>query len=538
MKKTIVLSLLLLGYMNFAFGGNEHGNGGDVVVCRDGSGNLRSVNLLDYYEAKLFRGINVNLGDPNLDVQKKLEILANRLAQRNPKLANLYYSRALNFEKEALFLEGVDLEDIPDSGNVTIERNCKIEQIVIQKTPNYELDKRYTVNLELWKALDNNNKAGLIWHEIIYGDAVSRGISNSIASRFLNAIIGGDSLAQMSYSNLKKLFLELKLTELTWNNLWLNLSFDGPNEGYVTSGQYLLFGQVANIGGYRVNFYEDGQLEEFGSGDLKTFKYDSKNNGIIRFRINNGVRLHPDGSLKQAYLAEDQSFNVNHSRVTCKKGELFRLDKNDKLETCRTTAGHLANSKVDITFQVPSSERLDLWFTDKDGLAEFRTRNWKLNASGKIFIKNHWIKINTIEISGDPNTEAYEATFTIVNNENIKIAEHDLIFLPGAQITLNEFGNVTFANKLGQDGVVWSLANSTTAVISDRIKCKKFWSNEVVYSALEFYDREQLKRAILIEDTKLYDMLLINFDRYEKNHVIDFHSNGGVVRVGSPDLCL
>ena len=56
MKYPVLVSLLFLSLPTFA-NGHEAGNGGDVVTCRDKQGNLHSIELLDFYEARTFRNI-------------------------------------------------------------------------------------------------------------------------------------------------------------------------------------------------------------------------------------------------------------------------------------------------------------------------------------------------------------------------------------------------------------------------------------------------------------------------------------------------
>lgn len=80
------------------------------------------------------------------------------------------------------------MPDIQDSLVRVFPRGCKIEQIAIQKEPAFPEDKRFTVSKDLWDLLDEDNKAGLVLHEIIYREALLYGHEDSVNARYVNSI--------------------------------------------------------------------------------------------------------------------------------------------------------------------------------------------------------------------------------------------------------------------------------------------------------------------------------------------------------------
>ena len=62
--------LLGLIFPMLGFAGDERGNGGDAVVCRDQVGKITKVELLDYYEARVMRNIQIDLGSDGTFSQK------------------------------------------------------------------------------------------------------------------------------------------------------------------------------------------------------------------------------------------------------------------------------------------------------------------------------------------------------------------------------------------------------------------------------------------------------------------------------------
>jgi hypothetical protein len=53
-------------------GGDKGGNGGDAVVCRNNAGEIIKAELLDYYEGRTMRGLNVSaelsLDEPEVSI--------------------------------------------------------------------------------------------------------------------------------------------------------------------------------------------------------------------------------------------------------------------------------------------------------------------------------------------------------------------------------------------------------------------------------------------------------------------------------------
>ncbi len=116
----IILGLSVMGLSVLAqpaLAENEVGNGGDVLVCRDPAGTITTVELLDFFEARTFRGIPIDLGDPSLPVEGKLALALSRLERFSPQRAARYRAWLLAFWQEAALIPGIVLEDIPDSAH-------------------------------------------------------------------------------------------------------------------------------------------------------------------------------------------------------------------------------------------------------------------------------------------------------------------------------------------------------------------------------------------------------------------------------------
>lgn len=205
MKKSLLLIFTLSCFG--ALAGQGSGNGGDVVVCDDGS-----ARLLDHMEGET-RGLVYNLGTSKQNYRAHLEEAAQRLkvfskqfAERIENKVNLMADdidayRADMAANPEVMKERVsvyknitfttdELVDIEDSEHLTFPRGCEVKQIAIQVTPQYEGERRYTIDKLLFNKLDEAGIAGLVLHEVIYQYYFEQDWSkNSIEARSLNTML-------------------------------------------------------------------------------------------------------------------------------------------------------------------------------------------------------------------------------------------------------------------------------------------------------------------------------------------------------------
>lgn len=165
--------------------GDAEGNGGDVVICkRDGKD---TIELLDYYEMRVMMADMVpDLGPKEWSPDKKVKHVLERLRRIDPFRADEFAVEAGKFDKFAYFFDQ-DLADVPDHGHVVLEPGCHIEQIAIFFPEAMPSEKRFQINTRLWNRLDNDHKAGLMLHEVIYRYArLKEGHPNSKRARYFH----------------------------------------------------------------------------------------------------------------------------------------------------------------------------------------------------------------------------------------------------------------------------------------------------------------------------------------------------------------
>ena len=193
MRVEITAVMLAFLAASAAHAGQEVGNGGNVVLCRDDQGKTLSIELLDYYEARVELGLTIAL-DGGAEAGDKLLATLGRLGTLAPVLRDLLLGGARRFGDDTVFVGGADLVPVDDSNHLAIPHGCQVVQIAIQKEPEFPGQKRFTVNKDLWDQLDATNKAGLMLHELLYVHALSAGAKDSVGVRYLNALISSGEI--------------------------------------------------------------------------------------------------------------------------------------------------------------------------------------------------------------------------------------------------------------------------------------------------------------------------------------------------------
>jgi hypothetical protein len=95
--------------------------------------------------------------------------------------------------------------DVPDSQGEILPTGCQVEQLVIRTETAFPEQKLYTVSKDLWDRLNRVQQAGIILHEVIYGETSRLGQLNSIKARYLNGWIFSDRFKKIKFSDYKQL---------------------------------------------------------------------------------------------------------------------------------------------------------------------------------------------------------------------------------------------------------------------------------------------------------------------------------------------
>ena len=193
---TLKKSLLFLAALLIhgpAHAGIEKGNGGDVVVCQG-----KSPQLLDYFEAESRWKLTLKSGIGSNEWERATSLI-DRLVGVNPRRAKVYKQWLAELRADSDFVRGIELIDIPDSGDGFIPAGCSIRQVAVQRSARFPGEKRYTFNRDLFDLMSVDDRAGLFLHELILREASEhRGQENSINTRYLNSQISSGLVSRMS----------------------------------------------------------------------------------------------------------------------------------------------------------------------------------------------------------------------------------------------------------------------------------------------------------------------------------------------------
>lgn len=290
--------VMLLPFMaSGAYAGGSVENGGNVVVCRTPGHEIQSIELLDYYEARVMRGLNLDYAGEGADVSDGFRKLMVRLGRLSPDRVRKYTDEFLRFDDEALLVPGVELVTIPDSKHLFLPKGCEVTQIVIQRIPEFQGDKRYFVNADLWSLLSVRDKVGLILHELLLREAMEQGVETSVATRYLNSLLASPTFDRLSFSDFAKILSE-----------------------HAFSPQIEYCGVLLDLRPGSISFYDNG-LPQFARLIRNgTYRAGGPTSFEVPLQVLAGkrpalVEFHRDGSLKSGSIVEGGQIMVGGKAV-------------------------------------------------------------------------------------------------------------------------------------------------------------------------------------------------------------------------------
>lgn len=186
----IVIMTMAASASAFAASGTTVGNGGNSIVCKNTSGNITSVEILDFFEART-NGLELKLNDRLPNYKSILIENFNRWQSIAPKRIEQYKKWLSEFESETIFVSGANIPSIPDTGSVILPTGCDLKPIAFQR-PNSEIYpgvKRYTISKDLWDLMDEVQRAGLVMHELIYREGILAKHITSFPTRYFNGYL-------------------------------------------------------------------------------------------------------------------------------------------------------------------------------------------------------------------------------------------------------------------------------------------------------------------------------------------------------------
>lgn len=185
--------------------GTVNGGGGKGILCKKNG--QETLEILDLYEGRVLYGQKYSQKFSSLDealskIQKDYLAYFSEPLDRTidgnasgegpsykesvEKAAALEVSRA---RKKIKFIDSdKTLKSTNDANEAVVEEECSSTQVAVYYDENVLL-----VNKELWDKLDYLNQAALLYHEILYRKARTRGETNSVKTRRIVANLLSDA---------------------------------------------------------------------------------------------------------------------------------------------------------------------------------------------------------------------------------------------------------------------------------------------------------------------------------------------------------
>ncbi len=351
MFKIFVFTLTALSALPTYAGGGAHG--GDAVRCASQKPDVAdTVHLFDYFhQSEVNPELKIDLGPPNLNYLEKAKMAFRRLKEIDPIAAEIYQKRVDKFESDTTFLMRAQIPEIDDEATlITPKAPCYKIQWAVQLREPRMFEKRHMVDRELWDLADNDAKAGLVIHEIVFRDTAS---SDSV--RIYNTLVASGGILHLSvydYLNLLRQY-----------SLYGKFSVDQPTDPvysrFVKSGDFYL--DLTNS-----RFGERGIISRLRWIGKIPQKVDKENVNI--YSRSGTLTLYPDGTFSEIkpQVAEVQTPR-SHYFVKFERDSIYTLVSTKEPQNAiavrtKNSRGEFINDS-DIAKEMKAQ---GMWYTDFD----------------------------------------------------------------------------------------------------------------------------------------------------------------------------
>jgi hypothetical protein len=203
--KSIFILIILFGYFFAEADGNRVGNGGNIIICKEG--NSERLTLLDLYESNLELEVSVKGAN-------EFEIAAHafkNFAKFDHKISEQYLKALNHFPKEMELKEKINITSSQDTKHIEIPTGCYLKQIAVRKNQPSIIEKRFMIARDYWQRLNSVDRAGLVVHEIIYDHLYKLGEEDSVKARKLTAYMLSKNIKQDTPEKVREFVNSLKV---------------------------------------------------------------------------------------------------------------------------------------------------------------------------------------------------------------------------------------------------------------------------------------------------------------------------------------
>lgn len=288
--KSLNFLCVLVGFfassVSFANNWYDRGNGGFTVVCPDSSV------VLDLFETDVNGIVRVRYSSELTALAKAQDIVA-RLKSLDPAREALYQTWLQEFFSEASFVKNAKFAPVNDLGLVALPANCALKQVVFQRNPSVLNSSRYLIDSELWNSIDENQKAALMIHEIIYREVINGSSFETSSERVrqFNALLHANVFKNWNLKTYLDVLKSLHISTYTYQGLSFLIGYSDQRFNYVASDIEVQDGKILS-----------GTLSTFAAIDLPFLKWHCSTKNAPATLAD--VVLAEDGGIKNLKVSE------------------------------------------------------------------------------------------------------------------------------------------------------------------------------------------------------------------------------------------
>ena len=198
-KRIIFAIILFVSFAAHPIVPTDVGGGGFVIKCTDELGDDH-YRTFDVWEQSKMLQVD-SFGLKGRDWKEKVRFALDRLRRVDTPFAHAISVVTKDLEKnmESYLVKNLTFPDIKDYTDIVISKSCvKIPAAFQIKVP-FKGQKKYYFSSEVWRNLDEFNKASLVLHEAIYKILIDfEGALDSDFVRYFNFFISSDLMNSVS----------------------------------------------------------------------------------------------------------------------------------------------------------------------------------------------------------------------------------------------------------------------------------------------------------------------------------------------------
>jgi hypothetical protein len=240
--------------------------GGDVVLCSNGN-IVKSIEMLDSFEAREIRHVKIDTGAPEIPYREKLQAIIEKI-----KKVDAVFGRDLQATTTRFLDNHIEypapVQEVDDEGPIYyVPEGCKVTQISVQRVPSFEGDVEYYVDKRLFDLLNEENKAILVLHQAVFG--MARKYANhtdSSRSRYFISQLFTSALGTVeSFISLRRK-IDIFVSEK--HGLKLERNVDYYDSGELKSFEIIPGGQSGTFFGNNLDLTPGSRAEVYRNGEL------------------------------------------------------------------------------------------------------------------------------------------------------------------------------------------------------------------------------------------------------------------------------